>query len=187
MRGAPALAAFLFALAIASPAAASNRGGLGTATSDAPRLTVEAAYIRAPHWRHGAPAITARAAWDGGRAAWGSGSALVNEAARYVGSGKFTRLPGAWCADAVSAWLEATGKPPLRGRMAGSALAYGPRVANPQPGDLVVMRTRRSPEGHVGIVVAVRGDAVEIVSGNWGGRVARATISRAQVTAFVRT
>ena len=120
-------------------------------------------------------------------ALWRSGSALANEAARYIGSAKFTSLPGAWCADAVSFWLTRVGKPPLPNRMAGSALAYGPRVANPQPGDLVVIRTRRGPEGHVGIVVAVRGDAVDIVSGNWGGRVARATISRAQVTAFVGT
>jgi len=116
-----------------------------------------------------------------------SGSDLVAEAARYVGSGKFTELPGAWCADAVSFWLKATGRPPLANRMAASALGYGPHVANPQPGDLVVMRTRRGYAGHVGIVAAVNADgSIEVVSGNWRHRVARSVISRRSVTAFVR-
>jgi uncharacterized protein (TIGR02594 family) len=153
------------------------------ACADAPRLAL--ASGRSPP---AALALEALRLKDSAEvAAWRSGSALVDEAARFVGSGKFTALPGAWCADAVSFWLTRVGKPPLPSRMAGSALAYGPRVANPQPGDLAVIRTRRGAAGHVGIVVAVRGDAVDIVSGNWGGRVARATISRAQVTAFVRT
>ncbi len=134
----------------------------------------------APHWSRGAPAIAARFAWR-------SGADLAAEAARYVGSGKFTRLPGAWCADAVSAWLEGAGRPPLANRMAASALAYGPHVASPQAGDLVVMRTWRGPAGHVGIVEGVNSDgSIAIISGNWGHRVARGVISRGMVTAFVR-
>ena len=130
----------------------------------------------APDWRHGAPAIAVAAAWGGG-------SALVAEAARYVGSGKFTSLPGAWCADAVSAWLRATGKPPLASRMAGAALSYGPR-GNGAPGDLAVFMGRRGAY-HVGVVVASLGDRVEVVSGNWGHRVGRAVASR-RTLIFVR-
>ena len=115
-------------------------------------------------------------------------SDLVTEAARYIGSGKFTRLPGAWCSDAVSFWLRAIGKPPLANRMAAAALSYGPRVSNPSPGNLVVVRTRRGYAGHVGVVEGVNADgSVRIISGNWGRRVARGTIPRWQVTAFIGT
>lgn len=152
------------------------------------------ATVSPPSWRHDAPAIAAHVAsgaagavWRTGGAAWRTGSDLAAEAARYVGAGKFTGLPGAWCADAVSVWLERTGRPPLANRLAASALAYGPHVAEPRPGDLVVMRTRRGPAGHVGIVEGVLPDgSVAIISGNWGRRVARGVISRRSVTAFVR-
>jgi uncharacterized protein (TIGR02594 family) len=143
--------------------------------------------LYAPGWDAGAPAMVGSAAWGAGGALARSGADLVAEAARYVGSGKFTALPGAWCADAVSFWLEATGRPPLKNRMAASALIYGPHVVNPQPGDLVVMRTRRGYAGHVGVVAAVEPDgSIEIVSGNWRRRVARSVIPRWSVTAFVR-
>ncbi len=49
-----------------------------------------------------------------------------------------------------------------------------------------MIRTRRGAAGHVGIVVADLGADVEIVSGNWSHRVARARIPRRAVTAFVR-
>jgi cell wall-associated NlpC family hydrolase len=111
---------------------------------------------------------------------------LVAAADRDLGMGNFTGLPGAWCAWAVSAWLRATGRPPLRSGMAASALAYGPLELHPRRGDLAVMRTRRGRFGHVGIVVADLGATVEIVSGNWGHRVAHARILRRSVTAFVR-
>lgn len=135
--------------------------------------------LYAPAWREGAPAIAAGQAW-------GNGSRLVAEAARWVGSGKFTSLPGAWCADAVSVWLKATGRPPLANRLAASALAYGTRDPGGQRGDLVVMRTNRGPAGHVGVVEAVEPDgSIAMISGNVDGRVARTLISRASVTAFV--
>jgi hypothetical protein len=127
-------------------------------------------YYAAPDWRHGAPAIAAEAAWGGT-------SALVGEAERYVGAGKFTGLPGAWCADAVSAWLRATGRPPLANRMAASALSYGVPGSG-SPGDLAVFVGRHGYAYHVGIVVASYSGEVEIVSGNWGHRVARAIVSR---------
>jgi hypothetical protein len=131
-----------------------------------------------------APSIYS-AEWSGGEPGRNWGGDLVAEAARYVGSGKFTALPGAWCADAVNVWLRAIGKPPLPGRMAASALAYGPRGTG-APGDLAVFVGRRGYAYHVGVVVASLGNRVEIVSGNWGHRVARAVVSRRGL-AFVRT
>ena len=104
---------------------------------------------------------------------------VLAEAAQYVGMGKVTRFPGAWCADFVNLILRATGRPPLPGRMASAALAYGPRVAHPRPGDIVVMH------GHVGFVVADLGSEIEILSGNWSHRVARAFIPRRSVVAFI--
>ena len=134
-----------------------------------------------------APVWTKGAAVVGARAAWRSGSDLVNVAARYVGSGKFTSLPGAWCADAVSAWLKASGRPPLANRMAAAALTYGAHVSNPQPGDLVVVHTRRGYAGHVGVVESVDSGGIHIISGNWSHRVSRGVISPNVVTAFIRT
>ena len=112
---------------------------------------------------------------------------LVALAESHLGEGNFIGTIGPWCADFVSAILRAAGRKPLASRLAASALAYGPHEATAKPGDLVVMRTRRGPAGHVGIVVADRGEAsVEIVSGNWSHRVARSTIPRRAVTAFIR-
>jgi hypothetical protein len=124
------------------------------------------------------------AEWSGSAPGQNWGGDLVAEAARYVGSGKFTALPGAWCADAVNAWLRAIGKPPLASRMAGAALSYGPRGSG-APSDLAVFIGRRGAY-HVGVVVASLGDKVEVVSGNWGHRVGRAFVSRRSLV-FVRT
>ena len=174
LRGSLAAFALLMAVCLSGAAAADGRHGL---------LPQD---MNAPAWQDGAPTIVGRAAWGAGAATWRTGSDLVAEAARYVGSGKFTQLPGAWCADAVSFWLKATGRAPLANRMAASALAYGPHVASPRPGDLVVVRTRRGYAGHVGIVERINADgSIEIVSGNWSRRVARARSGRGQVTAFV--
>jgi uncharacterized protein (TIGR02594 family) len=169
-----------FALVLTLGVAAAALLSVGGAAEAAGRAGPPAPSIYALGWRDGAPAIAAGAAWRGG-------SLLAAEARRWIGSRKFTGLPGPWCADAVSAWLKAIGRPPLPNRLAASALNYGPRVADPWPGDLVVMRTRRGPAGHVGIVAGVNADgSIEIISGNWRDRVARSTISRAAATAFVR-
>ena len=69
--------------------------------------------------------------------------------------------------------------------MAGAALSYGPR-SNGSPGDLAVFVGRRGYAYHVGVVVADLGSEVEIVSGNWDHRVARAVVSRRGLI-FVRT
>ena len=77
-------------------------------------------------------------------------------------------------------------RPELWNGLAVSALAYGPLELHARRGDLVVMRTRRGPYGHVGVVVADEGQEIEIISGNWLHRVALARITRRDVTAFVR-
>ncbi len=118
---------------------------------------------------------------------WGIRYDIAAEAARYVGSGKFTQLPGAWCADAVSFWLRATGHQPLSTRMAGSALSYGQVVSTPARNDLVVMRTRHGAVGHVGVVESVSPSGlITYISGNYAGHVARATIAPGAGLVFVR-
>jgi uncharacterized protein (TIGR02594 family) len=132
------------------------------------------------------------AAWretgSGGGAArlFGAGGDVVAEAARWIGSGKFTGQPGPWCADAVSAWLERSGHRPLDGRMASSALAYGPRLERPEVGALAVLGSRRGWASHVGVVSSVdRDGTIHLISGNWGRRVAEAVVPRGSVIAFV--
>ena len=146
-------------------------------------LTLTASGIAEANGRT-SPSIYAHE-WDGTATGRSLGGDLVAEAARYVGSGKFTRLPGAWCADAVNAWLRGVGKPPLANRMASAALSYGPR-GNGAPGDLAVFMGRRGAY-HVGVVVpGGDGAHVKVVSGNWGRRVASAIVSRRSLI-FVRT
>ena len=105
--------------------------------------------------------------------------ALLARALLDLGHGNFTGFSEPWCADAVSAWLTAIGRAPLRDHTASSALSYGPLARAPAPGDLIVMRH------HVGIVIAGLGDELEIVSGNWGRQVARARVARRTALAFV--
>jgi len=153
-------------LCLSGPTYANGRAGPAIQTAESPA------------WNRGAPAMAAHGMWS-------AGSSVVAEIAnRYVGAAKFTGLPGAWCADAASAWLRAAGKPPLASRMASAALSYGPRGSG-VPGDLAVFMGRRGAY-HVGVVVASLGDRVEVVSGNWGHRVGRAVASRRSLI-FVRT
>ena len=114
---------------------------------------------------------------DGGRAAR-VGSTIVAEAMRFIGAGNVTGSRGPWCGDFASLILQRTGHRPLAGRMAASALAYGPRTRNPKSGDLIVMR------GHVGFFAGWEHGRVLMVSGNWGRRVARATISPLAIAAL---
>jgi uncharacterized protein (TIGR02594 family) len=116
----------------------------------------------------------------------GAGGDVVAEAARWIGSGNFTGQRGPWCADAVSAWLQRSGHRPLEGRMASSALAYGPRLERPEVGALAVLGSRRGWASHVGVVSSVdRDGAIHLISGNWGRRVAEAVVPRGSVIAFV--
>jgi uncharacterized protein (TIGR02594 family) len=161
-----------------------------TAGRTAPALRLVAARGRARE-TSASPVALWRNAPTAGRAAPapsspGSGSDVVAEASRWIGSGKFTAPPGPWCADAVSAWLERTGHRPLDSRMASAALAYGPQLSGPQVGALAVLGTRRGWAAHVGVVSGVEADgSIRLISGNWGARVAEATVSRRSVVAFV--
>jgi uncharacterized protein (TIGR02594 family) len=110
----------------------------------------------------------------------------LTEAARWIGAGNVTGTIGPWCADFVSFVLRRAGKPPLANRMAASALAYGPHEAEPRRGDLAVMRTRRGPYGHVGFVEGVEADgAIDLLSGNWGHRVALGRVPQSMIVVFV--
>lgn len=111
--------------------------------------------------------------WDIGQ------SDVIRTGLRWLGSGNFTHRPGAWCAWAVSAWLTATGHRPLASGMAYSALSYGPRLSGPRVGALIVLR------GHVGIVAAVSGSRVTMLSGNWGRRVALANLPARAAIAYI--
>lgn len=94
----------------------------------------------------------------------------------------------AWCADFVSWVLRAAGVPFSGGASSGWRLAWTGDVrawfvqrdafrerllADPQPGDVVWF-----VHGHVGIVEAVRGDALLTIEGNSGDAVARRTYGR---------
>lgn len=107
------------------------------------------------------------------------GPSVVAEAVRWLGHGNMTGTFGPWCADALSFWLRRTGHRPLAGRMASDALRYGPRLAAPRIGSLIVLPR------HVGLVAGVEGDQVTMISGNWGRRVALARLSRRAAIAFV--
>ena len=122
---------------------------------------------------------------DDGRAAR-AGSGIIAEAMRFLGAGNITGARGPWCGDFASLILRRTGHRPLPGRMAASALAYGPRTRDPKPGDLIVLGGRRGVS-HVGFFAGWEHGRVLMVSGNWGRRVARATISPRAIVAFVST
>lgn len=174
------LLAFAALLALSMPAFADARS---ERASD--HFGIQLVATQAPNWRRGAPAIVARATVRAGERVYAVTSSVVAEALRYDGSGKFTPYPGPWCADATSAWLVRAGKPPLPGRMASAALAYGPRGSG-RPGELAVFLNRRGYAYHVGVVVADLGSQVEIISGNWSHRVARAVVPRWGLV-FIRT
>jgi hypothetical protein len=110
---------------------------------------------------------------------------LVREAFHWLGSGNMTGKPGAWCAWAISFWLERTGRRPLANGLAAAALSYGPRLPGPRVGALAVLANGHGRITHVGLVAAVRGDAVEMISGNWGHRVARAVLPSRAFLAFI--
>lgn len=89
-----------------------------------------------------------------------AGHPLVAAALRDLGRGKFTGLPGPWCADATGTWLRRAGFSAPRSRRAVDFARYG-RPTQPRPGAIVVSRH------HVGVLIRPG----VMVSGNWGGRV----------------
>jgi len=128
-----------------------------------------------------------RLSWSPREATAHSGALdTVAVAERWLRSHNPTGAAGYRCADFVTFFFRRSGRRPLPSRMTASALAYGPLDPHPRHGDLVVVSTGAARYGHVGLLIAVRGDRVEIISGNWSGRVARAIIARSRVAAFVR-
>ena len=123
-----------------SPAAS---GPPGTRAPAAPGRRSVLAPPR-PRLRLGAPRFDYRPAFAGGS------QSVVAEAMRFVGAGNVTGMRGAWCADYASMILRRTGHHPLAGRSVSAAFAYGPRVSQPRPGDLVVINTRAGYAQHVG-------------------------------------
>jgi len=106
---------------------------------------------------------------------------LLAEASRWIGRGNPTGKPGPWCAWFASFVLERTGRPPLANGFALSALRYGARVADPRPGDLVVMRS------HVTFFAGWDGEGAFLgLGGNQNHRVRVSRFARRAVIAFVR-
>jgi hypothetical protein len=127
------------------------------------------AHARPPLWRDGAIASVSR------------GGGVLDEASRWIGRGNVTGRPGAWCAWFASFVLTRTGHRALASGLASSALSYGPRVTEPQPGDLAVMA------GHVTFFAGWDGeDAFLGLGGNQSHRVSVARFARRAVIAFVR-
>lgn len=114
-----------------------------------------------------------------------SSSSVVADALRFVGAGNVTGMRGPWCADYASMILRRTGHRPLAGRSVSAAFAYGPRVRQPRPGDLVVINTRAGYAQHVGFFAGWSHGQMEMVSGNWGHRVSVSPISPGIVAAFI--
>ena len=122
---------------------------------------------------------------SGGQEAAAAGDVLA-EAEHWLGARNMTGKGGPWCAHFASYVLERTGHAPLANGLASSALAYGRRLAQPKVGALAVVTTRVGYAAHVGFVSGVNPDgSIELVSGNWGRRVADTTVSRRLVVAFV--
>jgi uncharacterized protein (TIGR02594 family) len=132
------------------------------------------------------PALSLRSVRRAQASAPGFEPGVIAEAMRYLGASNVTGSRGAWCADYASMVLRHTGHRPLASRMASSALAYGPRVGQPRPGDLVVLNTRGGYAQHVGFFAGWDHGRVVIVSGNWGHHVARAAVGPRAVAAFIR-
>lgn len=78
-----------------------------------------------------------------------------------------------WCS-AFACWVGAkAGLKTTRSAMARSWLKWGVETKTPIPGAIVVFRRGAPPSGHVAFVLAVRGDAVEVVGGNQGDGVCK--------------
>jgi len=106
---------------------------------------------------------------------------LLAEAQRFEGSGKVTRYRGPWCRDFINLVASRAGyRLANYSRRAIDALHLGRRVADPQPGDLVVMRH------HVTIFAGRAGGKIVGLGGNQGRRVRYSHFAPGRVVAFVR-
>ncbi len=107
-------------------------------------------------------------------------SDVLSEASRWIGQGNVTGSHRAWCADFANFVLQRTGHHASGSGMVDSLLGVGRRVATPQAGDLVVMRS------HVTIFAGYSGHGFYGLGGNQHHRVAMSNFSMRSVVAFVR-
>jgi uncharacterized protein (TIGR02594 family) len=103
----------------------------------------------------------------------GGGSSAVAVARRYLG-GNPTGRSRLWCAHFMNLVERKVGRSGTGSGMARSYASYGRRVSDPRPGYIAVMRRRGG--GHVGYVMSVSGNKVQIISGNHGRKLALAPI-----------
>lgn len=90
----------------------------------------------------------------------------------------------AWCAAAVGSWLKRAGIQPSGSLAARSYLDWGEAVAEPVPGCVVIFPRGKGWQGHVGIVSAVAGDRLKVISGNQRNAVTEAGYSAARALGF---
>lgn len=91
---------------------------------------------------------------------------LATVARGYVGSRRFTRYARAWCRDALNVWLRQAGYyTDGDGRARAVAKIVRP-IARPVVGAVAWQAH------HAGVVAAVNGNRVTLISGNYGNRVA---------------
>jgi uncharacterized protein (TIGR02594 family) len=114
----------------------------------------------------------------------GSGSSMIAEARRYIGTNPTNRR-SLWCGAFMNLVLQRTGHPRGSSDLAKSFASYGPRVSGPQVGAIAVM-SRGPSGGHVGIVTGMdpSGNPI-ILSGNHEGRVAEVPYPRGRIFAYV--
>jgi uncharacterized protein (TIGR02594 family) len=120
----------------------------------------------------------------------GSGSDVVSEARRWIGTNP-TGWASVWCGRFMNFVLERTGRRGTGSNLARSFANYGSRIGGPQVGAIAVMgRSGRaaggSPGGHVGVVSGIdtNGNPI-IISGNHGHTVAEAVYPRNRIFAYV--
>ncbi len=90
---------------------------------------------------------------------------LADVALRYVGSAKFTRLPGAWCRDGLNVWLRVAGFHTDGDRRAATLGRIVRPLARPVPGAIAWQRH------HAAVVLRVDGARVTLISANYSHRV----------------
>jgi uncharacterized protein (TIGR02594 family) len=109
---------------------------------------------------------------------------IVADARRYIGDGNPTGRRTLWCARFMNMVLHQAGYRGTGSDAARSFASYGRRVPGPRVGAIAVMARRGG--GHVGIVSGIdrKGNPI-VISGNYGHRVAEASISRGRIYAYV--
>ena len=113
----------------------------------------------------------------------GGGSGALAIARSYLG-GNPTGRRRLWCAYFMNLVERKAGRSGTGSGMARSYASYGRRVSDPRPGDIAVLRRRGG--GHVGYVMSVSGNKVQLISGNHGRKVGIGSYPRSRVIAFVR-